>query len=384
MERHKECVEELLSFTLNSHINQTPGFDLGLSSQFCSNLLLREANDAVSVATDVVDFDQDSLQGVPLCPLYKRLALALVRSVSCRAFCRTYNYGVLVHGDGLLKQREDEWSELILNKGAELINILKTVDFELDVQEPFFSLIKDGLKTVEGRCAIDDYNRLRPGSMVLLNKCIMLEVQTVCHYASFSELLEAESPAKVLPGVKTVEEGMEIYRKFYVEEKERLNGVLAICVSKMATQPYITLATILSGLGYEGIQSLLGLAHTPGTISDALPPSRSTLLSSFLLPFKPNVKGSTLTQGARALAKHVNRSSNRYWDSDKNRLAMDVICRLIAHCCWLNVHIVQPHGIVFEIRVADGYGARWSKDGTKFIGFLEPYMEDGHSKGWKH
>ncbi|XP_031273571.1 uncharacterized protein LOC116132031 [Pistacia vera] len=256
MERLKECVEELLSFTLNSHINQTLGFDLGLSSQFCSNLLLREANDAVSVATDVVDFDQDSLQGVPLCPLYKRLALALVRSVSCRAFCRTYNYGVLVHGDGLLKQREDEWSELILNKGAELINILKTVDFELDVQEPFFSLIKDGLKTVEGRCAMDDYNRLRPGSMVLLNKCIMLEVQlhfcnfinwqTVRHCASFSELLEAETLAKVLPGVKTVEEGMEIYSKFYVEEKERLNGVLAICVSKMATQPYITLATILS------------------------------------------------------------------------------------------------------------------------------------------
>lgn len=90
------------------------------------------------------------------------------------------------------------------------------------------------------------------------------------------------------------------------------------------------------------------------------------------------------------MAKHATRSSNRYWgrydgsDSNKNRLAMDVIGPLIAYCCWLNVHIVQPHGIVFEIRVADGYGARWSKDGSKFIGFLEPYMEDGHSKGWKH
>lgn len=52
-------------------------------------------------------------------------------------------------------------------------------------------------------------------------------------------------------------------------------------------------------------------------------------------------------------------------DSNKNRLAMDVIGPLIAYCCWLNVHIVQPHGIVFEIRVADGYGARWSEDGSK-------------------
>jgi hypothetical protein len=52
-------------------------------------------------------------------------------------------------------------------------------------------------------------------------------------------------------------------------------------------------------------------------------------------------------------------------DSDKNRLSLDVIYHLIAHCSWLNVHIVPPHGAVFEIRVADGYGARWSKDGSK-------------------
>ncbi|KAB1213250.1 hypothetical protein CJ030_MR5G009655 [Morella rubra] len=71
-------------------------------------------------------------------------------------------------------------------------------------------------------------------------------------------------------------------------------------------------------------------------------------------------------------------------NSDKNKLAMDVICHLIADCDWLNVHVVPPHGAVFEIRVADGYGARWSNDGSEFIGFLEPYMEDGHSKGWRH
>lgn len=82
----------------------------------------------------------------------------------------------------------------------------------------------------------------------------------------------------------------------------------------MATQPNVTLASILSGLGYVGIQSLLGLSHTAGTISDALPPPRSALLSSFMLPFKPNVKGSSLTCGARALAKHATRSSNSSLD----------------------------------------------------------------------
>jgi hypothetical protein len=55
-------------------------------------------------------------------------------------------------------------------------------------------------------------------------------------------------------------------------------------------------------------------------------------------------------------------------DSNKNRLAVDVINNLIAHCCWMNIHIVPPHGNVFEIRVADGYGARWTEDGSKVCG----------------
>lgn len=44
---------------------------------------------------------------------------------------------------------------------------------------------------------------------------------------------------------------------------------------------------------------------------------------------------------------------------------MNVINHLIEHCCWLNLHAVSPHGVVFEIRVADGYGARWTGDGSK-------------------
>jgi len=54
-----------------------------------------------------------------------------------------------------------------------------------------------------------------------------------------------------------------------------------------------------------------------------------------------------------------------FLDSNKNKLAMIVINRLMAYCCWLNVHTVPPHGVVFEIRVAGGYGARWTEDGSK-------------------
>ncbi|XP_043696707.1 uncharacterized protein LOC122647343 [Telopea speciosissima] len=234
------------------------------------------------------------------------------------------------------------------------------------------------------------HRRIGSGALLLFNKCLLLEVKDVRRYDSFSEMLELESLPKVLPGVNSIEEGVQIYRKFYTEEKAKSNGVLAICVTKPTSQPYISLAGIISGLSNDGIRSLLGLAHTVGSAPDALPPPRYALLSSFVMPHKLNVKGSTLTKGARALAKHVNRSGDGWWgnfdgnDANKNRLALEIISSFIAHCCWMNIHTVQPYGSAFEIRVAEGYGARWSKDGSKFIGFLEPYMDGGHSSGWKH
>lgn len=64
-------------------------------------------------------------------------------------------------------------------------------------------------------------------------------------------------------------------------------------------------------------------------------------------------------------------------DSDKNGLAMDTINSFIGQCCWMNIHIVPPHGEVFEIRVVQGYGARWSRDGTKvllLLAFMKLWM----------
>uniref|UniRef100_A0A1D1Z4C7 Homeobox protein SIX5 n=1 Tax=Anthurium amnicola TaxID=1678845 RepID=A0A1D1Z4C7_9ARAE len=203
-------------------------------------------------------------------------------------------------------------------------------------------------------------------------------------------MLEAETLTNVLPGVKTIEEGVRIYRNFYTEEREKSNGVLAISLSRLDSQPYISMSALLSGLSYDGVGSLLGIMHTVGTIPDALPPPRSALLSSFMLPYRPDVEGSFLSNGARALAKHVSRSSNGWWgsfvgsDANKNELALEVINRLLTCCCWMNIHSIQPYEHVFEIRIGEGYGARWSRDGSKFIGFLEPHMEEGHAKGWRH
>ncbi|XP_027340430.1 uncharacterized protein LOC113853920 isoform X2 [Abrus precatorius] len=372
-----DCLEELVKFTVNSESHH-----LNLSSEFCSTLL---KDDPIQPSSS-----HDCVEGVPPYPLYKCLASAMLRCMDSETFCRTGCNLALAHEFeySSIQQKHEEWHKLIVEKGSEIVNILKSVSFELHVQEPFFKQLNDGLKTIEGRCASGKYSRIESGSLILFNKSVVFEVQGVRWYPTFNDMLEAENLEKVLPGVQSVEEGVQVYRRFYTEEKEHENGVLAIIVSKLASQPYISLASLFCGLNYEGVQGLLGLQHSTGTSPNSLPPPRSALLASFNLPCNPNESG--LTDGARALAKHGCRSTSGYWvclngnDSNKNRLAMDAINNLIAHCCWLNMHTVPPHGVVFEIRVADGYGARWTEDGSKFIGFLEPYMQDGHSKGWKH
>ncbi|XP_011091624.1 uncharacterized protein LOC105172005 isoform X1 [Sesamum indicum] len=377
----EDCIEEVLKLTLMSSIQGK--LHTGLSNEYCANLLRDDPSDPLPTNNEVP-------KGVICYPLYKRLALSLCQSIHSGALCTECEEVIPVHEDQSSKNKDKEWNKLIVGEGSALLQILKEVDFELDVQEPFFSQLSDGLKTIEGRCAVGKYKRFQSGHFLLFNKCLMAQVQDVRQYASFHEMLETEGLSKVLPGVTSIEEGVQVYRRFYSEEKERSNGVLAICVSIPTSQLYVVMASILSGLSYSGIQKLLGFVQTIGTNPESLPPPSSTLLSTFLAPNNPDVKGSTLTNGARALAKHANRSSEGYWgaprgnDSEKNKHAMDVIIRLLTQCSWMNMHIVPPHGIVFEIRNDDGYGARWSGDGTKFIGFLEPYTVDGHSNRWKH
>ncbi|KAH9783454.1 ASCH domain-containing protein [Citrus sinensis] len=241
---YTKCIEEALKFILESHINQTLELDLGLSKDLCSFLLTH------NVPLTAGSSDTESQY-----PFYKRLASVFHESVTSTASCGAFSNIATLNEDDDLKKRED-WGKLVLKEGSEMI------------EEPYFTQLKDGLKTVEGRCAVGDYNRIGSGSLILCNKCLVLKVQDVHGYLSFSEMLQAESLAKVLPGIKTIDEGVQVYRRFYTEEKEKTNGVVAICVTKPAAQPFLCLARILSGLSYGGLQSLLGLTDQTTTITE--------------------------------------------------------------------------------------------------------------------
>ena len=147
------------------------------------------------------------------------------------------------------------------------------------------------------------------------------------------------------------------------------------------------LTSVVKLLGARGLLDLLNIRHTQGSV-DSFPPSMSTLVASFNKKHKPNTN---LTVGARALSKHCHRDVTHEWwgacvgtEQAKNEHANTILMRVLEDASWINIHLL-PHDLkVIEVRCLEGYGARWSHDGSAFRGFLEPQMEDGHAAGWKH
>lgn len=98
---------------------------------------------------------------------------------------------------------------------------------ELDVQEPYLSLIKSGKKVVEGRLGKEKYLNLQKGDLIKINN-LEIEVRGVEKYPSFKEMLVMEGVKNIIPDAKDLDSAVQVYYKFYKPEDEAQFGVAAI------------------------------------------------------------------------------------------------------------------------------------------------------------
>ena len=157
-----------------------------------------------------------------------------------------------------------------------------------------------------------------------------------------------------------------------------------------------------------------GLAYTMGSAIGSTPPSISASLSAYLVP---NNVG--LTAGSRAWSKHSHRSQSQVSDESEiakqkqsagwwgttsgpisviNDKSTALFWKVMNAATWRNLHWLPHQVLVYEVRVAEGYGMRWSQDRSDpegdeaskddrpwvFRGFVEPYMDNGHEVRWRH
>ncbi|KAF9070939.1 hypothetical protein BDP27DRAFT_1219825 [Rhodocollybia butyracea] len=162
-----------------------------------------------------------------------------------------------------------------------------------------------------------------------------------------------------------------------------------------------------------GIHLAYGLAYTVGSALGSIPPSIHVCLTAFTLPNKVH-----LTAGARAWSKHAHRSivddtptpkkepPTGWWGNPSgsvqkvNENALALFWKIFGTSTWRNLHWLPHSVLVYEVRIAEGYGMRWSQDQSMkdsldadadaemppwiFRGFVEPMMENGHELGWRH
>ena len=158
----------------------------------------------------------------------------------------------------------------------------------------------------------------------------------------------------------------------------------------------------LKEAGDEGILRVLGMRNTVGTEVGLLPPEWDELLAASRLPHKDLAPPhDSLTVAGRARCKHAHRGSQDDFFGEvtggtrqKNEAAERVLVKILRDAAWINIH--RSTGIdetVLEVRVAAGFGARWTADwsldpakptAVAFRGFLEPNQIDGHQKRWRH
>ena len=105
--------------------------------------------------------------------------------------------------------------------------------YNIHCEEPWFSLIRQGKKTVEGRKNTHSYRKIKPGDQInFMNgtDSFLASVLEIRKYPSLDEYFKDVTLEKALPGVSTVDEGKNIYYEWNPEEKIREFGFLGIFV----------------------------------------------------------------------------------------------------------------------------------------------------------
>ena len=105
--------------------------------------------------------------------------------------------------------------------------------FKIHCKDPWFSLIRQGIKTVEGRKNTHTYKRLQEGSLIDFTngkESFIAVVTEVRQYPTLEAYLEDVTLEKALPGISCLEEALNVYHQWSSPEKINEYGFLGIFI----------------------------------------------------------------------------------------------------------------------------------------------------------
>ena len=109
------------------------------------------------------------------------------------------------------------------------------MNYRKHLSEPWFSLIKLGIKTVEGRLHKGDFSKMKISDNItfynddFIPREITVRVKDIKYYRTFREYLEKETLNAALPGFTNIEDGLSVYYKYFSKGEEETYNVIALC-----------------------------------------------------------------------------------------------------------------------------------------------------------
>ena len=109
----------------------------------------------------------------------------------------------------------------------------------LSLRQHYFDAVASGLKTVEGRINSSRFENCKPGDMVSFtcastNDTIVCTITAVTVYQNFYDMLQAQGVENMLPGIITLQDGVDMYEAFPgYKEQVKISGAIAINIKLM-------------------------------------------------------------------------------------------------------------------------------------------------------
>ncbi len=100
--------------------------------------------------------------------------------------------------------------------------------YNISIQDPYFTYIKNGVKKVEGRLNKSKFRDMKTGDEVIINEVLQVRITHITPYASFKDMISSVGFQKLIPDAKNLEEAEAVYNKFYSKKDEAQFGVIAL------------------------------------------------------------------------------------------------------------------------------------------------------------
>ena len=104
----------------------------------------------------------------------------------------------------------------------------------MSLSQPWFDLVRSGIKTVEGRTYTDKRKKLNIGDTIIFKngkQSFDKKIKDLKVFSTFKEAIKNAKLKNILPGIKTYQEGVEVYLNIpNYKEQEKEFGVLNIYI----------------------------------------------------------------------------------------------------------------------------------------------------------